>query len=125
MRATVTFRATCKYAATAALDTGGRTGGEVLAASLKAAASDRIDAPRIIRHECLRACRDSCVLLIQRAGKTGYLAGRFEAGAAAAILDWSTAYAESSDGAVPYAQWPDRMKGYFIARIPAGGEAGP
>ena len=64
---------------------------------------------------------------IQSPGKTGYLAGRFEAGlpAAEAILDWSAAQARSSDGAVAYKQWPEGIKGHFIARIPAIGEAEP
>jgi predicted metal-binding protein len=126
MPVAVTVCTTCKYAAGTAFDAQGRTGGEVLAAALEAAAGNQTAAPRIIRHECLWACRDSCAVLIQSAGKTGYLAGGFEAGTAAAeaILDWSAAYAERSDGVVPYAQWPDGMKGHFIARIPAGGETG-
>lgn len=121
----VTVCTSCKFAPTAACDGTGRTGGELLAAALEAAAGSPNDAMRIVRHECLWACRQSCAVLIQEAGKTGYLAGRFEAGAAAAeaIAGWARAYARSAQGAVPYAQWPEGIKGHFLARIPARGEA--
>ncbi|MHB1104137.1 MAG: DUF1636 family protein [Devosia sp.] len=121
----VTVCTTCKYGPTAAFDAAGRTGGEILAEALEAAAGNRRAVLRISRHECLWACRNSCAVLIQAAGKTGYLAGRFEAGAAAAaaIAAWAEAYAQSADGAVPYPMWPEAIKGHFIARIPASGEA--
>ena len=121
----ITVCTTCKFGPGAAFDGEGRTGGEILAAALEAAARD--DAIRIIRHECLWACRESCAVLIQAPGKTGYLAGRFEAGAAAAgaILDWARAYGGSIDGAVGYALWPEGIKGHFIARIPVREEAEP
>lgn len=127
MPVVITVCTSCKYAPTAAFDTTGTTGGEILAAALAEGAGTPSGDPRIIRHECLWACGESCVVLIQAAGKTGYLAGRFEAGAAAAgaILDWAAAYGRSAEGAVPYAQWPDGMKGHFIARIPTSGEAEP
>lgn len=123
----ITVCTTCKYAPAAAFDAPGRTGGEILASALEAAAGNRRGALRIVRHECLWACRDSCAVLIQAAGKTGYLAGRFEPGAAAAeaIAAWAEAYAQSADGTVPYPMWPEAMKGHFIARIPASGEAAP
>lgn len=122
----ITVCTTCKYGPAAAFDADGRTGGEILAAALEAGATGTSAAIRIIRHECLWACRNSCAVLVQAPGKTGYLAGRFEASAAAAeaILDWAGAYGESADGAVRYARWPDGIKGHFIARIPASEEAG-
>jgi predicted metal-binding protein len=114
---------TCKYGPDAAFDARGRTGGEILAEAVAAAAGNRSDAIRVIRHECLWACRNSCAVLIQSPGKTGYLAGRFEADAeaAASIVDWAQAYGQSADGTVPYAVWPEGMKGHFIARIPTSG----
>lgn len=123
----ITVCTTCKYAPGTAFDPAGRTGGEILAQALETAAASGGEAIRIIRHECLWACRESCAVLIQAAGKTGYLAGRFEAGAAAAgaILDWAAAYGESAGGAVGYALWPEGIKGHFIARIPASGETKP
>lgn len=126
MPVTVTVCTTCKLGPGAAFDAEGRTGGERLALALESAAAGSA-ALRIRRHECLWACRESCAVLIQEPGKTGYLAGRFEAGAAAAgaILDWAMAYGESAGGAVGYARWPEGIRGHFIARIPATGETEP
>lgn len=124
MPVTVTVCSTCKIDPAAAFDAAGRTGGEILARALEDAAAARAGRVRIRRHECLWACRNSCAVLVQEPGKTGYLAGRFEAGAAAAeaILEWAQAYADSADGAVAYGRWPNGMKGHFVARIPASGE---
>lgn len=120
MPVTLTVCSSCKSALLPASGSPESTDGEILAAALEAKAGNQSPAVRIIRHECLWACRQSCVVLIQDAGKTGYLAGRFEAAAAAAeaILDWAAVYGESTAGEVPYAQWPEGMKGHFIARIP-------
>ncbi|MDR7157252.1 putative metal-binding protein, partial [Sphingobium xenophagum] len=38
-----------------------------------------------------------------------------------AILDYAVGYAQSEDGQVPYAQWPDGVKGHFITRAPPVG----
>ena len=38
--------------------------------------------------------------------------------AAEAIVDFARRYAASPDGAVPYRDWPEGMKGHFIARLP-------
>jgi len=123
----ITVCITCKVGPAAPFDAMGRTGGEILATALEAATGNQGEAVRIVRHECLWACQQSCAVLIQAAGKTGYLAGRFEAGAAAAdaIRSWAKAYAQTADGAVPYARWPEGIKGHFIARIPARGKVEP
>lgn len=120
MPVALTVCSSCKSGPLPASGAPGPSDGERLAAALAAQAGNQSAAVRIIRHECLWACRQSCVVLIQEAGKTGYLAGRFEAGAAAAeaILDWVAVYGESAMGDVPYAQWPEGVKGHFIARIP-------
>jgi predicted metal-binding protein len=117
---TITVCTTCKFPPGQDFGPEGRSGGALLADALETEARNRNDAPRIVRHECLWACAHSCAILIGSTGKTGYLAGRFEPGpvAAAAILDWAAAYAESDDGTVRYARWPEGMKGHFIARIP-------
>ena len=116
----LTVCTTCNSAASNPAANEGRSGGSRLAEALEQQAAGRPGAPRIVRHECLWACAHSCAILIRSKGRTGYLAGRFEPSgtAAAAILDWTTAYGESPDGQVPYAKWPEGMKGHFIARIP-------
>ena len=101
----------------------GPSGGERLAEAIDSAARNCLQPPRIVRHECLWACAHACAILIMEDGKTGYLAGRFEATpqAAEAIVAWAKAHAESGDGEVPYKRWSEGIKGHFIARIPAGG----
>ena len=75
---------------------------------------------QVVPIACLWACAHACAVHIRAPGKTGYIAGRFEPGrdAAEAILDFAAAHARSDDGAVPYRQWPEGIKGNFIARIP-------
>lgn len=120
MSVRLTVCVTCKLAPDRAYDARGRTGGELLAAALEDAAASRGAAVTLSRHECLWACRDHCAVLIESAGRTGYLAGRFVPGdrAAAAILEWCAAYAGTADGEVPFARWPEAIKGHFIARLP-------
>jgi predicted metal-binding protein len=120
MDVTLTVCITCNSAASNSASNSGPSGGLLLAEALERAAATRTDAPRIVRHECLWACAHSCAILMRSKGRTGYLAGRFEpsGAAAAAILDWAAAYGESPDGHVPYARWPEGMKGHFVARIP-------
>ena len=123
MGVTVTVCASCKL--TPGLPNDGEVcaDGDRLAEILEDQARQASASIRILRHDCLWACRRSCAILIQSEGRAGYLAGDFvpDASAAEAIIAWSLAYAETEDGAVPYAQWPDGMKGHFIARIPAAG----
>ena len=120
MPVTLTVCSTCKLAPGEAVDAAGRSGGALLADAIEADARDRPDRPRIVRHACLWACAQSCAILIEGDGRTGYLAGSFTptATAATAILDWAAAYGASADGTVRYALWPDGIKGHFIARIP-------
>jgi predicted metal-binding protein len=96
-------------------------GGQALAVRLESGLRSRGLDMALVRQDCLWACSQSCTLLIQGTGRTGYLAGRFEPteAAAAAILDWAEAYAATADGVVSYRQWPEGIKGHFIARIPA------
>lgn len=98
--------------------------GAQLAAMLTAAAGNPHSGPRIVKHACLWACREACVLLIEAPRKTGYLVGRFDADheSVDALLAWAEAFGGSEDGTVPYALWPEGMKGHFIARLPVGRE---
>ena len=120
MTVTLTVCTTCKYKPLEPFDATGKSGGMRLAEALEAEAGNRTAAARVIRHECLWSCRHHCSVLIRAPDKPGYLVGRFEGGpeAAAAILDWTDAYAANPDGKVPYRDWPEGMKGHFILNIP-------
>ena len=69
---------------------------------------------------CLMGCEHGCNLAISDTGKLTYVMGRFapEAEAAQAVVDYAAKHRESSSGAVPYRQWPQPVKGHFIARVP-------
>jgi predicted metal-binding protein len=120
MTVTLTVCTTCKYKPLQPFDENGKSGGMLLAEALEADVGNRSARPRVIRHECLWNCRNHCSVLIRATDKPGYLVGRFEGGpdAAAAILEWTDAYAASPEGKVPYREWPAGMKGHFILNIP-------
>lgn len=120
MTVTLTVCTTCKYKPLQPFDDEGKSGGLRLAEAIEAELGNRNGKARVIRHECLWNCRNHCSVLIRSPGKPGYLVGRFEGepSAAAAILDWTEAYAQSPEGKVPYRSWPEGMKGHFILNIP-------
>jgi predicted metal-binding protein len=127
MTTTVTVCVTCRASPGEPSHAGGRSDGALLAEALEREAGRRHSSARIERHECLWACAHACAILIRGTERTGYLAGRFRptADAAAAILDWTEAYQDSGTGTVPYAFWPEGMKGHFIARMPLLRPDGP
>jgi predicted metal-binding protein len=72
---------------------------------------------------CLFACVDACTVHVRGPGRIGYVLGRFvpDAEAARAILGYAAAHAQSIDGEVPFAAWPEGVKGHFITRTPPPG----
>ena len=95
----------------------GKTGGEMLAEHVEALASEGIT---VRRQSCLMGCDRHCNIAIQGEGKLSYVMGKFEpiVEAAQAIVDYAEAYSGSDTGQVPYKQWPQGVKGHFVARIP-------
>ncbi len=95
----------------------GKTGGEILAEHVEGLAVEGIT---VRRQSCLMGCDRHCNIAIQGAGKLSYVMGKFtpDAEAAQAIVDYAKAYADSETGQVPYKQWPQGVKGHFVARIP-------
>lgn len=69
---------------------------------------------------CLMGCEHGCNAAISSEGKLTYVIGRFEGTEddAEALVDYAAKYHQSESGAVPYRQWPQGVKGHFIARIP-------
>ncbi|CAM3110639.1 DUF1636 domain-containing protein [Brevundimonas diminuta] len=110
---------TCRLSTNEPVDADGVSGGRLL---LQAVATAARGAPelRVEEQACLWACRSHCTVYLAQGGKPGYLAGTFTptAEAAEAIVDFARRYVASPDGAVPYRDWPEGMKGHFIARLP-------
>ncbi|HXH02575.1 MAG TPA: DUF1636 domain-containing protein [Candidatus Competibacteraceae bacterium] len=97
---------------------GGRLRDHLLAALREHPAAEAV---RLHPTNCLMACTEGCNVALSAPGRMQYVLGRFPASAesAAAILDYAALYAASPDGTVPYRQWPEAVKGHFLARIPA------
>lgn len=118
MTMTLTICRTCSHASNRAFDDAGRTGGEVLFSHAARLAHSGVE---VKGHDCLWACAHSCTALVRGKGRTGYLIGRLAPTEqdAAALLDWCEAVSRSAAGEVDYQDWPEGIKGHFIARIPA------
>ncbi|MCB5200156.1 Predicted metal-binding protein [Loktanella sp. DSM 29012] len=97
---------------------GAPTDGETLAALVEAAAADT--AVRTRRVSCLMGCAHGCNVAVQARGKLNYTLGRFEATpeAAEGIVAYAAKHADSSNGQVPYREWPTAIKGHFVTRHP-------
>lgn len=100
-------------------------GGARLAAALRAvqASDPRYAGVAVQDMPCLFACQDFCTVHLRAPGKVSYVLGRFtpDEAAARAILDYAVHYAASDHGRVPFAQWPQGVKGHFITRSPPEG----
>ncbi len=116
---------TCRHSPEAREDGRGLRGGARLAEALRAAkASDpRYDGIDVQEMACLFACGDSCTVHLRAPDKIGYVLGRFtpDEESARAILDYAVLHAASDHGRVPFAQWPQGVKGHFITRMPPPG----
>jgi len=113
---TITVCDTCNFSSDQKL-LDGKTGGEILAEHVEALAADGIT---VRRQSCLMGCDRHCNISLQAEGKLSYVLGRFtpDKDAAEAIVEYARAYSESDSGQVPYKQWPQGVKGHFVARIP-------
>jgi predicted metal-binding protein len=116
---------TCRYDGESREDAAGVRGGARLAGLLRSLATCERAYAGIAVEEmpCLFACKDFCAVHIRAPGKIGYVLGRFtpDEAAARAILDYAARHAESDQGRVAYADWPEGVKGHFLVRVPPPG----
>ena len=112
---------TCKFAADQKFAPDGRTGGQVLIDALQEllARRGRPDV-RLDVQSCLWNCTRPCSVIIQDDQRYSYVTGGHapRPEQAEAILAWFDQHGESETGEVPFRQWPDLMRGHFIARLP-------
>lgn len=121
MTARLVICTTCRFSKEEAVDAAGRSGGQgLLGAVSTLVAGD--SALRVEEQACLWACSSYCSVYLAEEGKPAYLAGQFAptTESADAIVAFARLYAASPSGAVPYRQWPEGVKGHFIARLPHG-----
>lgn len=109
---------TCNYSVEEKM-LGEKTGGEILAEHIEALAAER-ELP-VRRVSCTMGCERHCNVSIVGTGKLTYVLGKFDPDqdAAAAIVEYAERHRESDTGQVPFKQWPQGVKGHFVARIPA------
>jgi predicted metal-binding protein len=110
---------TCRYSPDSKHGPDGRTGGEILAGHLLEAAAKR-SAVEVETQICLWNCTRFCSVLVRDTERFSYVTGSHEPSQeqAEAILDWYEYHGATENGEVPFKQWPQRMRGHFIARIP-------
>lgn len=123
--ASVVVCSTCRLSPEAREDKEGRRGGALLAQSLREeqAANPAYEAVSVQEMPCLFACQRHCTVHVRGPGKVGYVLGDFtpDRDAARAILDYALRHADSAEGQVRYADWPQGVKGHFIVRTPPEG----
>lgn len=115
------FCTTCKFTADEKFGPDGQTGGETLIEEVRQVLCDQgRDDVRIARQTCLWSCKRHCNVWFRDTERFSYLAGDFAPGrdAAEAIVAWFDLHGQSEDGWVAFKQWPDGMRGHFIARMP-------
>jgi len=119
---------TCRLSADQREDGEGQRGGALLAQALRTIRETDPALAHIAVEEmpCLFACQRHCVVHLRAQGRIGYVMGGFTPAhdEARAILDYAVLHAASAEGVVPYGQWPEGVKGHFIARIPPEGFVG-
>lgn len=98
---------------------GEKTGGEMLAEHVERLAAETDI--KVRRRSCLMGCERHCNVSIQAEGKLTYVLGKFapDSDSAEAVVEYAQRHAESESGQVPFKQWPQGVKGHFVARIPS------
>ncbi len=117
----IVFCETCKFSKEEKLAPDGRTGGEMLAQEMRDLLAERKRSDvTIATQACLWSCTRHCNVYLRDEDKFSYLTGDFapERPSAEAILEWFDMHGASETGAVSFREWPDGMRGHFIARIP-------
>lgn len=116
---------TCRVSREARTDEAGQRGGALLLDALKEAIEGHPCAGRLDLQTmpCLFACTRFCTVHLRAPGKVGYVLGDFTADPndAKALLDYAAHYIDSAEGVVPWANWPQGVKGHFIVRTPPEG----
>jgi predicted metal-binding protein len=124
MTTTIYVCDTCRWTVEDKTAPCGRTGGEILAGHIEQLA-EGVAGVTVRRQSCLMGCERHCNTAIGAVDKLTYVLGKFVPGeeAAAAVVEYACLHRDSETGQVPFRQWPQGVKGHFVARIPAlGGE---
>ena len=119
MTTTIFVCDTCRYSVEEKLH-GEKTGGEILAEHVEGIAKGQENLT-VARVSCTMGCERHCNVSVTAPGKLTYVIGKFtpDREAAEAIVEYAQLHAAAETGQVPFKQWPQGVKGHFVARIPA------
>jgi predicted metal-binding protein len=112
---------TCKHADGRKLDDAGRSAGSHLVEAMETVLAERgRDDVTVQTQACLWNCTRPCSVVLRDDERFSYVTGANQPTReqAEAILAWFDMHGESPMGEVPFRQWPDLMRGHFIARMP-------
>ena len=117
MTTVITVCDTCRREARKDLKDEASCGEAFLAEMREAAGGTAVEVRQV---SCLMGCERACNVAISAPGKLTYVLGRFDptAEAAAGVVEYAQGHSESETGAVPFRQWPQAVKGHFVARVP-------
>ena len=123
MTTTIIVCDTCRYSAedktTKTIDGTEKAGGEILAEQIEELAQG-VEGLEVRRQSCLMGCERHCNTAVTAPGKLTYVIGKFDptAESAEAVVAYAQLHADSEKGQVPFREWPQGVKGHFVARIP-------
>ena len=125
MTTTIFVCDTCRFSAEEK-HAGEKTGGEILCEHVESLARDHPEL-EVRRQSCLMGCNRHCNIAVTAKQKISYVLGEFQpdAEAARAIVDYAALHAASETGQVPFREWPQGVKGHFVARIPGFSDEAP
>jgi predicted metal-binding protein len=112
---------TCRFPDGRKVADDGRTGGQTLIAEMRSLLGEqRRDDVDLVEQSCLWNCTQSCSVVVRDSERFSYITGKHvpTRDQAAAILAWFDRHGATATGEVPFREWPDAMRGHFIARIP-------
>jgi predicted metal-binding protein len=111
---------TCKFSPESRTGPDGRTGGETLIDHVNSVLQKRDPSSSVQTQPCLWNCAKPCSVVFRDTERFTYVTGGHEPTReqAEAIVAWFELHGATEDGQVPFKQWPDRMRGHFIARVP-------
>jgi len=112
---------TCKFSVESKFAPDGRTGGQMLIDTMRGVLTDQGRDDVVVETQvCLWNCTRPCSVVIQDDQRFSYITGSNQPTTeqARAILEWFDAHGQTETGEVPFKQWPQMMRGHFIARIP-------
>jgi predicted metal-binding protein len=117
----IIFCTTCKYSTDSKTGPDGQSGGQILLDHMRALVKSAGRGDVTIEEQvCLWNCNRPCSVVIRDEARFSYVTGGHEPSLAQAeaILEWFDAHGRTDGGEVPFKQWPQRMRGHFIARLP-------